>query len=152
MPGIFISYRRDDAAGWAGRLSADLREGLRGTPVFMDIDAIPPGVPYDDYIAQAVGSCDVLIALIGPHWLTVTDKAGRRRLDDPADLTRLEILAALQRNIRVIPALVGGAEMPAADELPDALKPLGRRQAYELADHRWNEDSSPSHLSQPTLN
>jgi len=140
MPGIFISYRRDDAAGWAGRLSADLRSGLHGTPVFMDIDAIPPGVPWDDYIAQAVGSCDVLIALIGPHWLTVTDKAGRRRLDDPADLTRLEILAALQRNIRVIPALVGGAEMPAADELPDALKPLGRRQAYELADHRWNED------------
>jgi hypothetical protein len=140
MPGIFISYRRDDAAGWAGRLSADLRAGLRGTPVFMDIDAIPPGVPYDDYIAQAVGSCDVLIALIGPHWLTVTDKAGRRRLDDPTDLTRLEILAALKRNIRVIPALVGGAEMPAADELPDALKPLGRRQAYELADHRWNED------------
>jgi peptidyl-prolyl cis-trans isomerase A (cyclophilin A) len=106
----------------------------------MDIDAIPPGVPYDDYIAQAVGSCDVLIALVGPHWLTVTDKAGRRRLDDPADLTRLEILAALQRNIRVIPALVGGAKMPAADELPDALKPLARRQAYELADHRWNED------------
>lgn len=140
MPGIFISYRRDDAAGWAGRLSADLRAGLRGAAVFMDIDAIPPGVPYDDYIAQAVGSCDVLIALIGPHWLTVTDKAGRRRLDDPADLTRLEILAALQRNIRVIPALVGGAEMPAADELPDALKPLGRRQAYELADHRWNGD------------
>jgi cyclophilin family peptidyl-prolyl cis-trans isomerase len=140
MPGIFISYRRDDAAGWAGRLSADLRAGLRGAPVFMDIDAIPPGVPYDDYIAQAVGSCDVLIALIGPHWLTVTDKAGRRRLDDPADLTRLEILAALKRNIRVIPALVGGAEMPATDELPDALKPLGRRQAYELADHRWNED------------
>jgi TIR domain len=140
MPGIFISYRRDDAAGWAGRLSADLRAGLRETPVFMDIDAIPPGVPYDDYIAQAVGSCHVLIALIGPHWLTITDKAGRRRLDDPADLTRLEILAALKRNIRVIPALVGGAEMPAADELPDALKPLARRQAYELADHRWNED------------
>jgi len=140
MPGIFISYRRDDAAGWAGRLSADLRAGLRGTAVFMDIDAIPPGVPYDDYIAQAVGACDVLIALIGPHWLTITDKAGRRRLDDPADLTRLEILAALKRNIRVIPALVGGAEMPAADELPDALKQLGRRQAYELADHRWNED------------
>ena len=140
MPGIFVSYRRDDAAGWAGRLSADLREGLRGAAVFMDIDAIPPGVPYDDYIAQAVGSCDVLIALIGPRWLTVTDKAGRRRLDDPSDLTRLEILAALQRNIRVIPALVGGAEMPLADELPDALKPLARRQAYELADHRWNED------------
>ena len=82
MPGIFISYRRDDAAGWAGRLSADLRAGLRGAAVFMDIDAIPPGVPYDDYIAQAVGSCDVLIALIGQHWLTITDKAGRRRLDE----------------------------------------------------------------------
>src|SRR5688572_4421100 len=140
MAGIFISYRREDAAGWAGRLSADLSAGFRKVKIFMDIDAIPPGVNYDEYITQAVGSCDVLIALIGPHWLTVADKRGRRRLDNTDDFTRIEIAAALKRNIRVIPALVGGAEVPAMEDLPEDLKPLARRQAYELADHRWADD------------
>lgn len=106
----------------------------------MDIEAIPPGVRFDEYIAQAVGSCDVLIALIGPRWLAVTDKSGRRRLEDPGDFNRLEITTALKRNIRVIPALVGGAEIPAAEDLPADLKPLARRQSYELADHRWAAD------------
>lgn len=140
MAGIFVCYRRDDTAGWAGRLCADLRAGLRGATVFMDIDAIPPGVRFDEYIAQAVGSCDVLIALIGPHWLTAADKSGRRRLEDPGDFTRIEIVTALNRNIRVIPALVGGAEVPTAEDLPADLKPLARRQSYELADHRWAAD------------
>ena len=136
MAGVFICYRRDDSAGWAGRLCADLKAGLHGATVFMDIDAIPPGVPYDTYIGQAVGSCDVLIALIGPRWLAAADKAGRRRLEDQGDFTRIEIVTALKRNIRVIPALVGGAEVPAAEDLPADLKPLARRQCYELADHR----------------
>jgi len=140
MGGIFISYRRDDAAGWAGRLATDLAAGFRGANIFMDIDAIPPGVNFDEYIAQAVGSCDILIALIGPRWLTVTDKAGKRRLDDADDFTRMEIVTALKRNVRVIPALVGGAQVPSAAELPDDLKPLARRQAFQLADHRWSDD------------
>ena len=140
MAGIFICYRREDTAGWAGRLCADLKASLRGADVFMDIDAIPPGVRFDEYIAQAVGSCSVLLALIGPRWLTVTDKNGRRRLDDPADFTRLEIVTALRRNIPVIPALVGGARVPAAEDLPADLKLLVRRQSYELADHRWAAD------------
>src|SRR5262245_42051822 len=100
MAGIFICYRRDDTSGWAGRLSADLKAGFRAVNIFMDIDNIPPGVPFDDYIAQALDSCDVLIALIGPRWLTVADKGGRPRLDDPEDLTRIEIATALKRNIR----------------------------------------------------
>jgi len=140
MAGIFICYRRVDTAGWAGRLYADLKAGFRGVNIFMDIEAIPPGVNFDEYIAQAVGSCDVLIALIGPHWLTASDNTGKRRLDDLGDFTRIEIATALKRNIRVVPALLGGAKVPSPDDLPEDLKPLARRHGYELADHRWVED------------
>jgi TIR domain len=140
MAEIFISYRRADAEGWAGRLSDSLKAELSRINIFRDIDDIPPGVEFDTYINDAVGSCDVLIALIGPRWLTVADKNGLRRLDDPKDFTRLEILTALKRNVRVIPALVGGAQMPDADALPEDIKPLTRRQAYELSDSRWVDD------------
>jgi hypothetical protein len=139
MAGIFISYRRSDAQGWAGRFSDSLTTELGRTTIFRDIDTIPPGVEFDAFISEAVGSCDVLIALIGPTWLTASE-SGKRRLDDPHDFTRMEIVAALRRNIRVIPALVGGARMPRPDELPDDLKPLARRNAYELTDRRWADD------------
>jgi uncharacterized protein len=138
--GIFISYRRSDAAGWAGRLSDSLKTHLHGVNIFRDIEDIPPGVEFDSYITEAVGSCRVLIALIGPQWLTVVGADGRRKLEDPADFTRTEISAALKRNVRVIPALVGGATIPTADQLPEELKPLIRRQAYELTDGRWADD------------
>ena len=140
MAGIFICYRREDAAGWAGRLHADLQAGLPGVNIFRDIDDIPPGVKYSAYIANAVGSCDVLIALIGPQWLTAGTNAGARRLDDSDDFIRLEISAGLQRDIRVIPALVGGAKLPAQADLPADIRPLVQRQAYELSDHRWATD------------
>lgn len=140
MGGIFISYRRSDAEGWAGRLSDSLKAELGRVNIFRDIDDIPPGVEFDTYIADAVGSCEVLIALIGPHWLTVTEKSGRRRLDDPRDFIRLEIATALNRNVRVIPALVGNAQIPAKEELPEDVQALARRQAYELSDNRWADD------------
>ena len=140
MAGIFISYRRADAEGWAGRLSDSLKAELGRVNIFRDIEDIPPGVEFDTYITNAVGACDVLIALIGPRWLNVTDSAGKRRLDDPRDFTRLEIVGALKRNVRVIPTLVGDAVLPPADELPEDLRPLVRRQAYELSDARWPDD------------
>jgi type II secretory pathway pseudopilin PulG len=140
MAGIFICYRRTDAEGWAGRLSDALKAELGRVNIFRDIEDIPPGVEFDAYIDDAVGSCDVLIALIGPRWLTVTDKNGVRRLDDPSDFTRLEIATALKRNVRVIPALLGGAQMPETGSLPDDIKSLARRQAYELSDSRWADD------------
>jgi hypothetical protein len=139
MAGIFISYRRSDAGGWAGRFWDSLETVFGAKMIFHDIDSIPPGVEFEAYIADAVGSCDVLIALIGPTWVTAGE-LGKRRLDDPNDFTRMEIAAALRRNIRVIPALVGGASMPKADDLPDDLKPLARRNSYELTDSRWRED------------
>ena len=89
-----------------------------------------------------MGSCDVLLALIGAEWLTITDEHGRRRLDDPDDFVRLEIEAALTREVRVIPILVDGARMPRADELPDSLAKLVRRQALELSPGRFDSDTS----------
>jgi hypothetical protein len=141
MGGIFICYRRADAEGWAGRLSDSLKAELGSVNIFRDIDDIPPGVEFDAYINDAVGSCNVLIALIGPRWLTVTDKNGVRRLDDPNDFIPLEILTALKRNVRVIPALVGDARMPEMNQLPEGIKALARRQAYELSDARWADDT-----------
>jgi TIR domain len=137
---IFISYRRGDTNAWAGRLSDSLKAILGRINVFRDIEDIPPGVEFDTYIARQVGSCDVLIALIGPNWLSVQDEVGRRRLDDPKDFLRLEIATALKRNIPVIPVLVAAAAMPSQDDLPEELKPLSRRQAFELTDTHWSID------------
>jgi DNA-binding beta-propeller fold protein YncE len=142
VSGVFISYRRDDCPGHAGRLYDRLAERFGEERVFMDIDAIEPGVDFAERIEQAVGSCDVLIALIGDDWLHASDARGRRRLDDPADFVRLELAAGLQRSgLRVIPVLVQGASMPATDDLPDELEELARRNAFELSDGRWRYDA-----------
>ena len=136
---VFISYRREDAAASAGRLADALVTRFGRNSVFMDVDTIEPGADYTEVIDQAVGHCDVLIALIGPHWLNAANARGRR-LDDPQDLVRLEIESALARNIRVVPALVGGAEMPTAEQLPGALAALAKRNAVELTDKRYRSD------------
>lgn len=140
MPGIFISYRRQDSAGWAGHLTDRLKEQFGADNIFMDIEAIEAGVDFVEAINTAVSSCQVLLAIIGPQWLTLTDPRGRRRLDIPEDFIRLEIAAALNRNVRVVPVLVGGAEMPKPEELPEDIRPLTRRQAQELTDSRWDYD------------
>jgi len=141
MAGIFISYRRQDSAGWAGHLSDILQENFGPEQIFMDIETIEAGVDFIEMIRKAVGSCDVLIAVIGPQWLAASDANGRRRLDNANDFIRLEIATALQRNIRVIPVLVGGAAMPSEEDLPPDLAALARRQADELSDKRWEFDT-----------
>lgn len=143
MKGIFISYRRQDSQSAAGRLADHLREHMPAVPIFRDVETIEPGVDFVDAIGRALQSCGVLLAIIGPRWSTMTDAAGRRRLDDANDYARLEISTALQRNdVLVIPVLVEGATMPAANDLPDDLKPLARRNAFELTDKRWEFDVS----------
>jgi hypothetical protein len=137
---IFISYRREDARGDAGRLTDDLKEQFGEGQIFRDIEAIEPGVDFVEAINRAVGSCAVLLAIIGPNWLTVKNKEGHRRLDDPNDFIRLEITVALRRNVRVIPVLVGDAAMPRPEDLPPDMEMLARRQAYELSDKRWEFD------------
>jgi WD40 repeat protein len=138
---IFISYRREEtayAAGWLfDRLAGHFGEGQ----VFKDVDSIQLGDDFVEVITAAVGSCDVLLALIGDRWLTITDEEGRRRLDNPDDFVRLEIEAALARNVRVIPILVEGATMPSADLVPPSLARLVRRNALELSPNRFSFDT-----------
>ncbi len=124
MRAIFISYRRNDAEGQAGRLFDDLTLHFGKDAVFMDVAAIQPGRDFRRAIDEQVASCGVLLAMIGKDWLTASDDAGARRLDDPLDFVRLETASALKRDIPVIPVLVQGARMPRADELPDNLKEL----------------------------
>jgi hypothetical protein len=110
--GIFISYRRQETRHLAGRLYDRLAARFGLDQVFMDVATIEPGVDFAEAIDQAVGACRVLLAVIGSHWLTAADDAGQRRLDHPDDLVRLEVEAALARNVRVIPILVDDAVMP----------------------------------------
>jgi hypothetical protein len=141
MKGIFISYRREDAAGYAGRLYDRLAAHFGADRVFMDVEGIEPGVDFVEALERAVGSCEVLIVIIGKDWLAA-GSAGKRRLDDPADFVRIETAAALARNIRVVPVLVDDAEMPRADQLPKDLAPLARRQAVELSHKQWDATSA----------
>jgi hypothetical protein len=130
---IFISYRRQETAWPAGRLYDVLVEHFPVEQVFKDVDNIEPGEDFVERITAAVESCDVLLALIGPQWLTLTNKKGQRRLDDPGDYVRVEIETAFTRRIRVIPILVDEARMPGADELPPTLASLVRRNAVEIS-------------------
>jgi TIR domain-containing protein len=138
---IFISYRRDETAYPAGWLFDRLVQHFGTAQIFKDVDSIELGDDFVEVITRAVGSCDVLLALIGDQWLTVTDVNGQRRIDDPADFVRLEIQAALTRNVLIIPILVNGAKMPRAEELPAGLAGLARRQALELSPNRFEYDT-----------
>jgi TIR domain len=138
--GIFISYRRDENAAHAGWIADTFQEHYGEDKVFRDIDSLEPGLDFLEAVERAIDSSEVLVAVIGRNWVTATDAAGRRRLENPDDYERMEIAAALQRNIRVVPLLVQGASMPSADELPDDLAPLARRNAFELHDTSWRDD------------
>jgi TonB family protein len=131
---IFICYRREDTIAYAGRLHDRLSAHFGTNRVFMDIDAIQPGEDFVDVLQQRVSACDVLIAVIGKNWLVGKDDRGNRRLDNPEDYVRLEIAAALSRNIRVIPALVANARMPLSSDLPADITALARRHAIEISD------------------
>jgi TIR domain len=130
---VFISYRRQETALPARELYDVLVAELGADRVFKDVDDIQPGDDFVERIQSAVGSCQVLLTLIGPQWLTITDAKGARRLDDPQDFVRLEVETALNRDdVRVIPILVDNARMPTAQELPEGLAALSRRQAVEI--------------------
>jgi hypothetical protein len=137
---IFVNYRRDDSSASAGRLYDRLSSHFASHQIFIDVDNLAPGVDFVEAIEGSVGSCDVLISVIGKRWLTAADEDGRRRLDSLDDFVRLEIATALKRNIRVIPVLVEGASMPRSGDLPDDLKPLVRRNALEVSHTRFNAD------------
>ena len=137
---LFINYRREDTAPYAGRLYDRLTAHFGADQVFIDIDQIEPGEDFAEAINSKVGACDIAIIFIGRNWLGATDASGKRRLDDNEDFVRMEIVAALQRKIRVIPVLVGGARMPRKQDLPEELAPLSRRNAIELSETRFHAD------------
>ena len=141
MAKIFISYRRDDSAGHAGRIYDRLRDHFGPDDVFMDIDTISPGRDFVDEVRQAVGACDGLVAIIGKEWLTISDATGTPRLENPDDIVTLEISTALERGIRVIPVLVQGSQMPDAADFPESLKELAQRNAQEISDRSFNSDA-----------
>jgi hypothetical protein len=133
VPGsVFLSYRREDSAGHAGRLYDRLKVRFPGR-VFLDVGEISPGTDFVEAIERGVGDCAALVALIGPDW------SSDGRLQKGTDFVRLEIATALKRNICVIPALVQGARLPDASDLPDELAPLLRRQAIGIHDEEWDE-------------
>ncbi len=139
-PDVFISYRRVGTAGYAGRLYDALAERFGEDRVFMDVE-MEPGVDFVDTIVRVVGACDVLLVVIGPEWLAPAKGAKQSRLADPADFVRLEVAAGLRRpDVRVIPLLVGGAQMPRPDALPDELEDLCNRNAVVLSDVRWRNE------------
>jgi TIR domain len=137
---IFISYRRDDTEGEAGRLFDDLTREFGSNSVFMDVAGIRPGVDFVQAIEQNVADCGVLLAIIGPTWATIASASGQRRLDDPNDFVVLEIASALKREVPVIPVLVHSAKMPTQDQLPESLKSFSHRNSVELSHARWPSD------------
>lgn len=140
MGSIFISYRRSDSAGESGRLSDDLIARFGSDHIFMDVDAIQPGIDFRKAIRENVGRCRLLLAVMGPDWLEARGKDGSRRLDNENDYVRLEIATALGREIPVVPVLVRGARMPKADQLPEDLRELAYRNSVELTHARWKSD------------
>lgn len=132
MPSIFISYRRLDSHADAGRIYDRLVTHFGKASVFKDVDDIPPGVDFRDYLNRTLNQCSVVLAVIGPTWLTATDEQGQRRLDNPTDWVRVEIEEALQReDMLVVPLLVSQAAMPRSDGLPESLQSLAYRNYRE---------------------
>ena len=137
---IFISYRRRDSADVTGRIYDRLVSHFGEGNVFQDVEDIPLGMDFTEYIQGVVGKCDAFLAIIGNQWLDAADKGGGRRLDNAADNVRIEIESALLRKIPLIPVLVGGAEMPTEDALPQSLRKLATRNAIHV---RPNPDFRP---------
>jgi hypothetical protein len=137
---IFLSYRRSDVGGHAGRLADALLQRLGAKSVFQDVIAIAPGQDFTVELDRALDDSDAVLAVIGPGWLTAATPQGAPRLFEADDYVRLELARALNRNVRVVPVLVGGAALPAATDLPDELRGLVHRQAVVLHDETWHQD------------
>ena len=138
--GIFLSYRRSDSQAWAGRLSDDLSDYFGRERVFRDLDSSRGAQDYIRQIDEAIAQSRVTITVIGPAWLGAAVADGRRRLDDPEDLVRLELKASLTTGIAIVPVLVGGARMPTRGQLPSDISSLSRLQAQRMSDEDWRYD------------
>ena len=138
---IFLVYRREDSAAYARLLYSLLEERIPDERVFRDVDSIKPGQDFAKVIQETVRSSTVVVALIGRQWATLTDEAGRRRLDDPDDFIRIELQTAFEHGVSVIPVLVDGARPLRPDQLPSELRMLARLNAFELSTSRYQYDA-----------
>jgi len=139
--GVFLSYRRADTAGHAGRICDDLERQFRAPVVFRDIDSIKVGTDFVKALEEAIQTAQVAIVLIGDTWLSMASDNGSPRLQDPDDHVHREVALALgEPSLAVVPVLVGGASMPAEQDLPEPLRQLARLHAIELSDSRWEYD------------
>jgi hypothetical protein len=140
MTSLFISYRREDGAGHAGRLYDRLSARFGADQIFIDHYDLAPGEDFPSAIEAHLAQAAIVLALIGPRWTEARDAHGRSRLAQPEDFVRRELTAALAAGKHVIPVLIGGARMPSAERLPDELVALSRLQAWELRDARFEDD------------
>jgi hypothetical protein len=129
---IFVSYRRQDSGDATGRIYDRLVQHFGRESIFKDVDSIPLGMDFRNVLGDAVGQCDLLLAVIGHQWLKIQNEGPARRLDNPRDFVRIEIESAMQRDIPVIPLLVQGAGMPGENDLPRSLQALVYRNAISI--------------------
>src|SRR5499425_1586305 len=137
MGGVFINYRGEDSDTAAALIDRELAARLGSDRVFLDCRSIPAGADFAEELLGRLRACSVLVVVIGPRWLTLTDVAGQRRIDDPADWIRREIAEALARGLRVIPVLTNDAQLPTEADLPEDIVGLSRRQYVPLR-HRYS--------------
>jgi hypothetical protein len=140
MTTVFISYRRETASGEARALFNDLVDQLGKGSVFMDVDSIALGRDFRSILQKTLGTCDLMLVIIDKDWAAVKDEKGKIRLENPGDYVRLEIEAALKRDIVVAPVLVKGAQMPSPEQLPGEISDLTYRNAFEISFSRWESD------------
>lgn len=136
---VFICYRREETAAYAGRIYDAMVAHFGEENVFMDVD-LAPGVDFEERITEVVSGCVALLIVMGPNWANASED-GRRRIDNPSDFVRLEVETGLERpDVTPIPVLVNGARMPQRDDLPPEIRGIARRNAIELSDGRWSYD------------
>jgi TIR domain len=145
MFNVFISYRRDDSAGHAGRLADSLEPLLGFGKIFRDVEDIHPGDDFVKAIEQNLQKANVVLVIIGKDWLTAKDDLGQLRLNDPKDFVRLEIEIALKHKHQLIPVLVDNATMPKPSDVPESIAAIAYRQAMEISDIRWDDDINRLH-------
>ena len=140
MCAVFISYRREDTAPYAGRIFDRLSEHFGRKNVFLDVDALMPGQDFVQVLEQTLEATEVVVVVIGKGWSSIVNEHGHRRLELESDYVRQEIATALNRSVPIIPVLVGRAAMPRREDLPEALAALARHQAIEINDEGFHED------------
>jgi hypothetical protein len=129
---VFINYRGDDSRSYAALLHRELRQHFGDDSVFLDSESIPAGGDFEIHLLDRLRECRVLLAVIGPRWLTLSDRSGRRRVDDSGDWIRRELVEAFRAGLRVIPIIVDDGLLPGAEDLPPDIQPLSRCQYRRL--------------------